>query len=99
MTNADEEKEPSVMAQLAATTPTTNGEAPLPRRAGTRGLLPSTWLTRSLRIEYTDAGGKAAVTDGVLLDWCGAGVLVNIAGAKTMLAWDRLVLCELREDR
>ena len=86
------------MAELARTVPTTNGEAPLPRRAGQRGLLPSTWLGRSLRVEYTDASGKAAATDGILLDWCGAGPLVNLAGAKTLLSWDRLVLAELVED-
>ena len=86
------------MAQLATTTPSSNGEAPLPRRAGTRGLLPSTWLGRTVRLEYADAAGRAAATEAVLLDWCGAGVLLNVAGAKTLLAWDRLVLCELVED-
>ena len=86
------------MAEMARTIPNANGEAPLPRRAGTRGLLPSTWLSRTVRLEYTDAAGRAAATDGVLLDWCGAGVLLNVAGAKTLLAWDRLVLCELVED-
>jgi len=43
----------------------TNGEAPLPRRAP-RGLLPSTWLQRELRVEYADAHGKAAQTSGGL---------------------------------
>ena len=60
--------------------------------------MPSTWLTRALRVEYTDAAGKAASTEAVLLDWCGAGLLLNIAGGKTLLSWDRLVLCELVED-
>ena len=87
------------MAELARTIPSTNGaEAPVPRRAGTRGLLPSTWLNRRLRVEYVDADGRGARTDGVLLDWCGAGPLVLIAGGKTLLSWDRLVLCELVED-
>ena len=78
--------------------PTTNGEAPLPRRVGTRGLLPSTWIGRGLRVAYTDAGGRAATTDAVLLDWCPVGMLVLVAGAKTLLSWDRLVLAELVED-
>ena len=77
---------------------TTSGDKPLPRRVGTRSMLPSTWLNCALRIEYTDAAGRAATTDGVLLDWCPAGMLVLIAGAKTLLPWDRLILCELIED-
>ena len=81
------------------TTPTTNGDKPLPRRVGTRSMLPSTWISRSLRVEYTDASGKAATTDGTLHDWCPVGMLVSIAGAKTLLAWERPVLVELQEDR
>ena len=48
-------------------------------------------------MEYVGAGGKAATTDGVLLDWCPVGVLLSVAGAKTLLSWDRLVLAELWE--
>ncbi len=81
------------------TAPTSNGDRPLPRRIGTRSMLPSTWLGRTLKCEYTDASGKAATTDGTLLDWCPVGMLVSIAGAKTLLAWERLVLVELQEDR
>ena len=83
-------------AYMAA--PTTNGEAPVPRRVGTRSMLPSTWINRGLRIEYVGADGRAATTDGVLLDWCPVGMLVLVAGAKTLLCWERLVLVELRED-
>ncbi len=85
-----------VAAYMSA--PTSNGDKPLPRRVGTRSMLPSTWISRPLRIEYTDASGLAATTDAVLLDWCPVGMLVLIAGAKTLLSWDRLVLAELRED-
>jgi hypothetical protein len=95
----DEERERRFMAQLATTTPTTNGEAPLPKRAGSRGLLPSTWLGRGLKIEYVGADGRAKETSATLLDWCPVGVLLSIAGAKTLLSWDRLFLCELTEDR
>jgi len=80
------------------TAPTTNGDKPLPRRVGTRSMLPSTWISRSLRVEYVDASGKAATTEGVLLDWCPVGMLVLIAGAKTLLSWDRLVLIELTNE-
>jgi hypothetical protein len=33
-----------------------------------------------------------------LLDLYPAGPVLNIGGAKTLLSWDRLVLCELVED-
>jgi hypothetical protein len=80
------------------TAPTTNGDKPLPRRIGTRSMLPSTWLGRTLTCEYTDASGKAATTTGTLLDWCPAGPVLLHAGARTILAWDRLVPIELAGD-
>ncbi len=86
------------MAALARTIPSSNGEKPLPRRAGTRGLLPTTWLNRSLRVEYVGASGKPQETTATLLDWCPLGLLLNIAGAKTLLPFERVVLAELVED-
>ena len=80
------------------TAPTTNGDAPLPRRLGTRSMLPSTWISRSLRVEYTDASGKAATTEGVLCDWFPVGPVLLIAGGRTIVGWDRLVLVELAGD-
>ncbi len=80
------------------TAPTSNGEKPLPRRVGTRSMLPSTWISRSLRVEYTDASGKGATTEGVLCDWCPVGPVLLIAGARTILAWERMVLIELAGD-
>ncbi len=77
------------MTQLATTTPTTNGEAPLPRRAGTRALLPSAWLNRTLHLEYVGASSEAQETTATLLDWCPIGLLLNIAGAKTLLPRER----------
>ena len=32
------------------TIPKTNGDAPLPRRAGTRTMLPSSWISRAVKI-------------------------------------------------
>ena len=78
--------------------PTTNGDKPLPRRVGTRSMLPSTWLNRELRVEYTGADGKAATTDGVLCDWCPTGPILRIAGARTVLAWECIALIELVGD-
>jgi hypothetical protein len=80
------------------TAPDKNGEAPLPRRAGPKGLLPSTWLKRTLRVQYVDGFGAGVETSGILLDFYPAGPVLNVGGAKTLLAWERLVLCELVED-
>jgi hypothetical protein len=79
------------------TAPTTNGDKPLPRRVGTRGMVPSTWISHGLRLEYIGADGKAKETSATLLDWCPVGLLVSVGGAKTLLCWERLVLCELVE--
>jgi hypothetical protein len=80
--------------------PDTNGvpaAVPLPKRDGPKGLLPSTWLNRGLRIQYTDFYGSGRETSGTLLDFYPAGPVLNIAGSRTMISWDALVLCELVE--
>jgi hypothetical protein len=59
---------------------------------------PSTWLERTLKLEYVDSFGVGQATSGTLLDLYPAGPVLNIGGAKTLLSWDRLVLCELVED-
>ena len=82
----------------AMTRPTAAGTPALPKRNGPRGLLPSTWLERGLRVTYVDAFGAGVETSGTLLDLYPAGPVLNIGGVKTMLSWDRLVLCELVED-
>jgi hypothetical protein len=83
---------------MSAPVMTENGTKMLPKRAGTRSMVPTTWLARSLRVEYVGAAGDARETTATLLDFCPVGLLLNIAGAKTLLAWERLVLCELIED-
>jgi len=75
-----------------------NGTLSLPKRAGPKGLLPSTWLERTLRVAYVDCRGAGQETSGTLLDLYPAGPVLNIGGARTLLSWDRLVLCELVED-
>ncbi len=82
----------------AMSKPQTNGEAPLPRRAAPRGLMPSTWLERTLRVEYAGAKGETRETTATLLDLYPAGPVLNVAGAKTLICWERLVLCELVEN-
>jgi hypothetical protein len=80
------------------TIPKTNGDAPLPKRVGARTMLPSTWVSRTLRLEYVGAGGEMQESTATLLDWCGMGPVFNLGGARTVVGWDRLVLCELVED-
>ena len=82
----------------AMTAPTVDGQPSLPKRRGPKGLLPSTWLERTLKVAYTDCYGSGQETSGTLLDLYPAGPILSVAGAKTMISWDRLVLCELVED-
>ena len=82
----------------AMTRPDTNGTPSLPKRTAPKGLLPSTWLERTLKVEYTDCYGSGQETSGTLLDCYPAGPVLSLAGAKTLISWDRLVLCELVED-
>lgn len=80
------------------TTPGAFEEAPLPKRNGYRGLLPSTWLGRSLRVGYVGIDGVGVETSGTLLDYYGCGPVFNLAGGRVLVAWDRLVLLELVSD-
>ena len=82
----------------AMTAPAVDGTPALPKRAGPKGLLPSTWLERTLRVAYVDCRGAGQETSGTLLDLYPVGPVLSLAGAKTLISWDRLVLCELVED-
>jgi hypothetical protein len=80
------------------TAPDVNGTPSLPKRSAPRGLLPSTWLERTLKVEYTDCYGSGQETSGVLLDMYPAGPILNLNGAKALISWDRLAVVELVED-
>jgi hypothetical protein len=80
------------------TAPEKNGTPSLPRRGGPRGLLPSTWIDRTLRVEYVGGAGDMRESTATLLDLFPAGPVLNIGGAKILICWERLVLCELVED-
>ena len=82
----------------AMTRPDRDGTPSLPKRTGPKGLLPSTWLERTLKVEYVDGSGVGQATSGTLLDLYPAGPILNLNGAKALISWDRLVLCELVED-
>jgi hypothetical protein len=86
-----------VTEMMAMTKPSANGDRSLPKRGGPRGLMPSTWLERTLRLEYVDSDGKGQKTSGKLLDIYPTGPILAIGGARTLLLWERLVLVELRE--
>jgi len=82
----------------AMTRPDANGAPALPKRAAPKGLLPSTWLQRTLKVAYTDCYGSGVETSGTLLDFYPAGPVLSIAGAKTLISWDSIVLAELVND-
>jgi hypothetical protein len=82
----------------AMTRPDSNGTPSLPKRRAPKGLLPSTWLERTLRVSYVDCYGGGQEASGTLLDLYPAGPILSIGGAKTLLSWDRLAVVELVED-
>jgi hypothetical protein len=75
---------------LDAMTRPENGTPSLPRRSGPKGLLPSTWLERTLQISYVDAHGSGVETRGTLLDLYPFGPVLSLSGEKTALSWDAL---------
>jgi hypothetical protein len=82
----------------AMTAPDVNGTPSLPKRSAPKGLLPSTWIERTLKLEYVDASGVRVEASGTLLDIYPFGPVLSLNGAKALISWDRLVLCELVED-
>jgi hypothetical protein len=40
-------------------------------------MLPSTWISRTVKIEYVGAAGDARETTATLLDWCPVGILIG----------------------
>jgi hypothetical protein len=50
-----------------ATAPNMNGDRPLPRSNRPKGLLPSTWLEREIRVEHL-VGGAVRETSGTLAE-------------------------------
>jgi hypothetical protein len=83
------------VGNLAVTTPITPGDAPLPQRNGRKSLLPLSWVGREVTVEYTDAGGEARATSATILDLYPFGLILNVRGTRTALAWERVALIEL----
>ncbi|GEM_PF-7008252 len=76
-----------------------DGSRLLARRPG-RELFPASWLRHKTRIAYDDGSGAPGGGDlsGVLLEWCGAGLIVQTNGSKSLLPWERVVMVELLEE-
>jgi hypothetical protein len=80
------------------TTPSSNGEKPLAKRAGARTILPTTWTDHEVRLQYVGADGLEAHAKGVFLDWCPSGPILNIEGVRTVIFWERIAVLELVGD-
>jgi hypothetical protein len=72
---------------------------PLPKRGGPKTMLPSSWLGRKIRVEYVSAWGEGVGLSATYLDWAPSGIIVNVKGSRTLLAWDCVKLVELVEDQ
>jgi hypothetical protein len=55
------------------TRPDVNGQPSLPRQAVPKGLLPSTWVERTLRVSYVDCYGGGQETSAPTFRPSGAG--------------------------
>jgi hypothetical protein len=74
----------------AMTAPDSNGTPSLPKRQAPKGLLPTTWVGRTLKISYMDADGLGTESTGTLLDLYPFGPVLSLSGERTALAWDAL---------
>jgi hypothetical protein len=75
----------------------TKDAIPLPKRSSPKSMMPASWVSRGVRLEYRDGSGVGQTLRGKLLDLYPAGPVVGANGARTLLSWDRLVLCELQD--
>jgi hypothetical protein len=82
----------------AMTRPDVNGAPALPKRSAPKGLLPSTWLERTLQVSYVDADGMGVETRGTLLELYPFGPVLSLSGEKTALSWDCLRAVTLIND-
>ena len=65
-----------------------------------RELSPASRLQRRVRHSYDDGSGTTKGEDlcPILLEWCGAGLIVQANGSKNLLSWKRLTLQERVEE-
>lgn len=74
-----------------------DGSKLLARRTTRRELFPSSWVRHRVRVTYENGSPKGGDLSGILLEWCGAGLIVQANGSKSLLPWERCVLVELVE--
>ncbi len=80
------------------TVPGAYGDKPLARRDPPKGMLPSTWINRSVRAEVIGLDGKSVPISGTLVDWFPFGPVLRTGSTRTMYSWDSLRLIELVND-
>jgi hypothetical protein len=80
------------------TAPVDNGHKTLPRRTP-KGLLPSTWVGRAVRVEYEFAG-EGRTTTGAFCDLFPVGPVLreNTGAYLKLLSWDAIGVVELVRD-
>jgi hypothetical protein len=77
------------------TAPDRNGRPTLPRWNVSKGIIPTSWHNRAVRVAYVDGDGVGPERSATLLDSFPFGPVLNIAGAMTIVAWDAIRLIEL----
>jgi hypothetical protein len=88
------------MEQITApiTAPYRDGHVPIPKRNGSRTMIPLAWLGREALVEYMTSDGKGVSISATILDWCGLGIICAIAGARSIVPWDAIRIVELKGD-
>jgi hypothetical protein len=74
---------------------TPDGSYQLTARRPGRELFPSSWLRHRARIHYGDGED---LLEGVLLEFCSTGLIVQANGHKTLVNWDAWRTIELLEE-
>lgn len=82
----------------AMTAPDVNGTPSLPKRQAPKGLLPTTWVGRTLKVEYVDGYGTGAEATGACLDLYPFGIVMNLSGQRAAVSWDALRVVTLMND-
>jgi hypothetical protein len=87
------------LTQMMTKPSSANGDERLPKRSGPKTLIPSTWVSRTVKLQYVDAFSNGVETSGTLLDIFPVGPVLNLNGCMALLAWERIALIELQPDR
>ncbi len=82
-------------APYVVTTPTTNGDKPLPRRIGIKSPVNPTWIGRPVEVSYDAAGHTPAYAKGVLADFGPWGVWLRRGGDILQIFSERIATIEL----